>query len=97
MTRDRARGRRRRRTYQSQKVVVRGSKIGAPMSALGQKRTCRKVRSMSALPPKGDIAARDSAFTKYTSPQRAKLARRRRNIATRYFTAAFRYNASKNS
>src|SRR5215472_782594 len=30
-----------------------------PMSALGQKRTWKCVRAMSALPPKADIAERD--------------------------------------
>ena len=40
------------------------SKIGRPMSALGQKRTLRGVRPMSALPPKADIGthSRDVCF-----------------------------------
>ena len=36
--------------------VVHHSKSGRLMSALGQKRTSRHVRFMSALPPKADIA-----------------------------------------
>jgi hypothetical protein len=39
--------------------ALRRSKSGPLMSALGQKRTLRGVRSMSALPPKADIAERD--------------------------------------
>jgi hypothetical protein len=35
------------------------SKTGRPMSALGQKQTSRAEISMSALPPKADIAERD--------------------------------------
>ena len=35
--------------------VVRHTKIGRAMSALGQKQTLGKVRLMSALPPKADI------------------------------------------
>jgi hypothetical protein len=34
---------------------VRYSKINEPMSALGQKRTSRRILVMSALPPKADI------------------------------------------
>jgi hypothetical protein len=42
--------------------VVRYSNIGRSMSALGQKRTLRRVRLMSALPPKADTAERDWNF-----------------------------------
>ena len=38
-----------------EKVVVRGSKTSAPMSALGHKQPSARVRVMSALPPKADI------------------------------------------
>jgi hypothetical protein len=36
-------------------VSLHGSNLEPPMSALGQKRTSRHVRFMSALPPKADI------------------------------------------
>jgi hypothetical protein len=36
-------------------VSLHGSNPEPPMSALGQKQTLRKVRLMSALPPKADI------------------------------------------
>jgi hypothetical protein len=39
-------------------ISLQGSKSGAPMSALGQKRTLRLGSPMSALPPKADIAGR---------------------------------------
>src|SRR5215469_16809109 len=39
--------------------VVRHSKSGHSMSALGQKRTLQCILVMSALPPKADIAERD--------------------------------------
>jgi len=38
-------------------VSLHGSNLKPPMSDLGQKRTSAHVRSMSALPPKADIAA----------------------------------------
>src|SRR5215469_11994261 len=38
------------------KIVLRRSNMRKRMSALGQKRTLRKVQSMSALPPKADMA-----------------------------------------
>jgi hypothetical protein len=41
--------------YAEQARVVRHSKIGRPMSALGQKRTSRPVEAMSALPPIADM------------------------------------------
>jgi hypothetical protein len=40
-------------------VSLHGSNPDPPMSALGQKQTLGKVRLMSALPPKADIAERD--------------------------------------
>jgi hypothetical protein len=43
-------------TFAGRCGVVRYSKISAPMSALGQKRTLKRLRPMSALPPKADIA-----------------------------------------
>jgi len=36
-----------------------GSILSRSMSALGQKRTSRRVQGMSALPPKADIAESD--------------------------------------
>ena len=48
-------------THEAQRIAanianrVHHSKIGSPMSALGQKQTLSGVRSMSALPPKADI------------------------------------------
>src|SRR5262249_52446537 len=43
---------------------LRGNNPEDPMSALGQKRTSRHVRAMSALPPKADIEtqSRDVCF-----------------------------------
>jgi hypothetical protein len=35
------------------------SKLDPPVSALGQKRTLKRLHPMSALPPKADIAERD--------------------------------------
>jgi hypothetical protein len=35
------------------------SKINSPMSALGQKQTLKRLRRMSALPPKADIGIGD--------------------------------------
>jgi hypothetical protein len=37
------------------RVSVQGSILEQPMSALGQKRTFKRLRLMSALPPKADI------------------------------------------
>jgi hypothetical protein len=52
------------------------------MSALGQKRTLRLVRLMSALPPKADIAERDHrAFSQATLDHR-QLAHLRRWLTT---------------
>ena len=48
-------------TYHIVRVVVRHSKIGLPMSALGQKRTCTAHKLMSALPP---IATAKAKFRK---------------------------------
>jgi hypothetical protein len=45
-------------TFAGQCGVVRYSKINAPMSALGQKRTSRSEIAMSALPSKADIERR---------------------------------------
>jgi hypothetical protein len=39
--------------------VVRHSKIGCPTSESGQKQTFRRVRVMSAIHPKADIAERN--------------------------------------
>jgi len=39
-------------------VILRGNNPNDRMSALGQKRTLRYVATMSALPPKADIAER---------------------------------------
>jgi hypothetical protein len=39
-------------------VILRSNNLQDRMSALGQKRTLRGVRLMSALPPKADIAER---------------------------------------
>jgi hypothetical protein len=44
----------------SENSVVHHSKIRLLMSALGQKQTSRPEISMSALPPKADIAGRQS-------------------------------------
>jgi len=41
------------------RVKLHGSNFEPLMSALGQKRTLRRVRVMSALPPKADIAESD--------------------------------------
>jgi hypothetical protein len=51
-------------TYHIVRVVVQHSKIGLPMSAMGQKQTLEHVRVMSALPPKADMdsAACDVRF-----------------------------------
>ena len=43
-------------------VRLHGSNPELRMSALGQKRTLERVQSMSALPPKADIAARPFAM-----------------------------------
>jgi hypothetical protein len=38
------------------RISLHGSNPEPPMSALGQKRTLKRFHSMSALPPKADIA-----------------------------------------
>ena len=43
------------------------------------------------------IVRRIGISAKYTSRQRVKVRAETKNVATRYFTAVFRYNASKNS
>src|SRR5262249_10822708 len=53
--------------------VVRHTKTGRAMSALGQKRTLTHVHMMSALPPKADIAPRHSRFTAIASLDRANI------------------------
>ena len=40
-------------------VSLRGSNPGTPMSALGQKRTLKRLHPMSALPPKADMVQHD--------------------------------------
>ena len=41
--------------YHADECMLHHGKFGSPMSALGQKQTSQRIRSMSALPPKADI------------------------------------------
>jgi len=62
-------------------ITLHSNNLVPPMSALGQKRTFRNVRAMSALPPKADMDQHrcDVCFVPKAAPPKADIAERGRH------------------